>query len=93
MRDAGDAYMCACGLLEEDPDHALHMVDFAYAMLQAAASVRLPHDAPGGAGGLRIRVGVHSGTVMSGVVGTVRSRYGLFGGERGGARVGRALDP
>ncbi|KXZ52898.1 hypothetical protein GPECTOR_8g278 [Gonium pectorale] len=72
----GDCYMAATGLLSDDPDHAAHMVDFATGMLAAAATVRVPL---AGHGSVRIRVGMHTGTVMSGVVGAVRARYCLFG--------------
>jgi class 3 adenylate cyclase len=58
----------------DNPDHAQHMVQFAKAMLGAAASVRNPLG-----GSVHIRVGVHSGRVMSGIVGSIRSRYCLFG--------------
>jgi class 3 adenylate cyclase len=70
----GDCYMACSGLLVDNPDHAQHMVQFAKAMLGAAASVHNPLG-----GSVHIRVGVHSGRVMSGIVGSIRSRYCLFG--------------
>jgi class 3 adenylate cyclase len=70
----GDCYMACSGLLVDNPDHAQHMVQFAKAMLGAAASVRNPLG-----GSVHIRVGVHSGRVMSGIVGSIRARYCLFG--------------
>jgi len=70
----GDCYMACSGLLVDNPDHARHLVEFGQAMLGVAASV--PH--PLG-GSVHIRVGVHSGRVMSGIVGSIRARYCLFG--------------
>jgi class 3 adenylate cyclase len=70
----GDCYMACSGLLVDNPDHAQHVVQFAKAMLGAAASVRNPLG-----GSVHIRVGVHSGRVMSGIVGSIRSQYCLFG--------------
>jgi hypothetical protein len=70
----GDCYMACCGLLTEDPDHAAHLVQFGQAMLGVAAGVAHPSG-----GTVRIRVGIHSGRVMSGVVGSIRARYCLFG--------------
>jgi hypothetical protein len=67
--------MATTGLLVETDDHAKQLVGFAKAMIAAAALVRTPLGGP-----VRIRVGIHSGRVMSGIVGTLRSRYCLFGG-------------
>ncbi|KAG2440999.1 hypothetical protein HXX76_003852 [Chlamydomonas incerta] len=71
----GDCWMGATGLLAEDPRHASAIVAFASDMFQAAASVRDPSTGKG----VRIRVGIHSGRVMSGIVGSIRARYCLFG--------------
>ncbi len=71
----GDCWMGATGLMAEDPRHASAMVAFGRDMFRAAASVRNPITG----GGVQIRVGIHSGRVMSGIVGSIRARYCLFG--------------
>jgi class 3 adenylate cyclase len=70
----GDCYMACSGVLVDNPQHAQHMVQFGCAMLAVAASVQSPLG-----GSVRIRVGIHSGRVMSGIVGNIRARYCLFG--------------
>ncbi|KAG2443734.1 hypothetical protein HXX76_002080 [Chlamydomonas incerta] len=71
----GDAYMAATGLLQETPSHASDMVAFGVGMIRAAACVRDPTTGQP----LRIRVGINSGPVCSGIVGSCRARYCLFG--------------
>jgi hypothetical protein len=68
--------MASTGLLTETDDHAQHLVEFAKAIVRESGRVQTPMGDP-----IRIRVGIHSGRAMSGIIGTLRSRYCLFGGK------------
>ena len=46
--------------------------------IEAAAEVNIDDDAPE-RGTVQIRVGFHSGPVVSNVIGSLNPRYGLFG--------------
>jgi class 3 adenylate cyclase len=66
--------MVAGGLPEEQPDHALAVADMALGMIQAVNKI--------GAGfgeDLKIRIGIHSGDVVAGIIGQHRFIYDVWG--------------
>lgn len=71
----GDAYMVSGGLPTRDVNHAQHIADFALMVRAVCLLVRNPITGEP----LRIRIGIHSGQVMAGVVGNLMPRYCLFG--------------
>eukprot|EP00049_Salpingoeca_infusionum_P017168 m.351979 g.351979 ORF g.351979 m.351979 type:complete len:810 (+) comp16416_c0_seq1:338-2767(+) len=71
----GDAYMVVCGIPDPVVNHAEKLAGFAMDMVGASTEVSSPIDGSG----VKIRVGMHSGSIMAGVVGKTRPRYCLFG--------------
>ena len=70
----GDAYMAACGLEEEITNHAVNCITAAQKMLSYLEERNKRHEIK-----WKMRVGVHSGTTVAGVVGKKKFAYDLFG--------------
>lgn len=67
--------MCVCGLPEPTAEHSERMADFALGMVEAMRKVC----AENGNVDLSMRVGLHSGTCVAGVLMGERARFQLFG--------------
>ncbi|HEY1014076.1 MAG TPA: adenylate/guanylate cyclase domain-containing protein [Herpetosiphonaceae bacterium] len=74
IKTIGDSYMVAAGLPTPRPDHAAAIADLALAMQRAIGE----QDGLGGAR-LLMRIGINSGQVVAGVIGTKKFIYDLWG--------------
>ncbi|KAL6761031.1 hypothetical protein V8C86DRAFT_2545790 [Haematococcus lacustris] len=86
----GDCYIVVAGLLKEDQDgfvcvddmnedqvvnNALRIFQFAKAMLRESLSVVMPHNHEP----VQLRIGIHTGPLVSGLVGAKMPKFTLFG--------------
>ncbi len=74
IKTIGDAYMAAVGLPDPREDHALAAVKLAVGMLREVQRLAEQEDLD-----LALRVGIHSGPVVAGVIGETRLLYDLWG--------------
>lgn len=74
IKTIGDAYMVATGLTGSLADHAERIADLALGMQQAFAEFRTDNKVD-----LKLRIGVHSGAVIAGVIGRQKFSYDLWG--------------
>ncbi|MGD1714684.1 adenylate/guanylate cyclase domain-containing protein [Dapis sp. BLCC M172] len=74
IKTIGDAYMVASGLPIPRTDHVEAVAEMALDMQQAIAEFNLEHNCQ-----LSIRIGINSGPVIAGVIGTKKFIYDLWG--------------
>lgn len=74
IKTIGDAYMVAGSVPETLPGHVQAMADLALDMLDVTAS----HEGPDGTP-MQVRIGIHVGPVVAGVIGQSRFGYDLWG--------------
>jgi class 3 adenylate cyclase len=74
IKTIGDAYMAAGGLPEEGPNHALSVAEMALGMIEAVQETGKCFD-----DALQLRIGIHSGEVVAGLIGRHRSIYDVWG--------------
>jgi adenylate cyclase len=74
IKTIGDAYMAVAGAPEPRPDHARAAAEMALDMLDAIDTCARELDQP-----LQVRVGMHTGRAVAGVIGTRKFAYDLWG--------------
>jgi class 3 adenylate cyclase len=74
IKTVGDAYMVAGGLPVARTDHAQAVAEMALAVREEAGRHRDPTGRP-----LQVRIGIDSGPVVAGVIGTAKFSYDLWG--------------
>ena len=88
IETAGDSYVAAVGILKDDGEgfsvikessdatrNAIRMLQFAKAMLIVSKSVIMPHNRQP----VSIRIGLHTGDCVTGVVGSKLPKFSVFG--------------
>ena len=74
IKTIGDAYMAACGVPEENENHAAIMINFAKGMYQDLAKYNETAEIK-----FNIRIGLNCGPVTAGVIGTHKFIYDVWG--------------
>ncbi len=74
IKTLGDIYIAAAGVPVPRPDHAEAVADLAFAMQEEIVRFDAGLGAP-----LQLRVGIDSGPVVAGVIGTAKLAYDIWG--------------
>ena len=75
IKTIGDAYMAVAGLPEPHPDHTALIAEFGFSMLRALEQINgANEDSP-----LQIRIGIHTGPVVAGIIGHHKFIYDVWG--------------
>lgn len=76
IKTIGDSYMCACGLPTPNPTHARNVLQAAKEMIELVCHELNAQD---GLSHFEIRIGVHTGPVVAGIVGIKKWQYDIWG--------------
>ncbi|HLK19759.1 MAG TPA: adenylate/guanylate cyclase domain-containing protein [Bryobacteraceae bacterium] len=75
MKTIGDSYMCISGLPNRNPAHPVDMVMAAFEMLEAVRQRQRPDRLAQ----WKVRIGIHTGPVIAGVVGINKFAFDIWG--------------
>jgi class 3 adenylate cyclase/tetratricopeptide (TPR) repeat protein len=93
IKTIGDSYMCAGGLPVKNDTHALNAVEAAIAM-QKGLKILMDQNAAEGKHVFEMRVGIHTGAVVAGVVGSHKFAYDIWGDTVNiASRIEQASEP
>lgn len=73
----GDCYYCVSGVPESNPQHAKSCVDLGLRMIRDIREVRAQRNNLN----IDMRIGVHSGSIMSGVIGACKWQYDIWSND------------
>jgi class 3 adenylate cyclase len=76
IKTIGDAYMCACGLPTANKTHARNVILAAKEMIELVSTEMNAQD---GLSHFDVRIGVHTGPVVAGIVGIKKWQYDIWG--------------
>jgi adenylate cyclase len=76
IKTVGDSYMCACGLPTVNQKHARNVINAAKEMINLVRSELHAEDS---LSHFEIRIGVHTGPVVAGIVGIKKWQYDIWG--------------
>ncbi|XP_044250922.1 adenylyl cyclase X E-like isoform X1 [Drosophila takahashii] len=72
----GDCYYCVAGLTTPDPDHAKCAVSLGISMIANIQEVRTERELD-----IDMRIGVHSGSLIAGVIGEAKLQFDIWGSD------------
>lgn len=78
IKTIGDSYMCAGGLPNPYDDHGVKIVEAAFKMREITKKINERKE-KNGLSPWPLRIGVHSGPVVAGVIGTKKFAYDIWG--------------
>eukprot|EP00957_Ditylum_brightwellii_P047181 3582799-Ditylum_brightwellii.AAC.1 len=78
METIGDAWMGVTNICKDQSDHTKRIAEFAIDAIKAAEETLINEDDPA-KGFVQVRIGFHSGPVLSNVVGSRNPKFSVFG--------------
>src|SRR5581483_10652590 len=75
IKTVGDAYLAASGLPVTNPDHAITMINAAMEIIHFMKERKKQL----GDKTFEVRIGMHSGNVVAGIVGVIKFAYDIWG--------------